>query len=126
MGPTNDDITRDVLFKYFNTESSVDLKYLDFLKQKYGTKNLKINDSIENQALIPNIGEVIPNSIGTARGLKFKKNSTVIYALPGVPNEMKKMFKKYILPQIYDANPNPFFLRLLELAEFLNQNFTNS
>ena len=113
LGPTSDDITRDVLFKYFNTKSSVDLKYLDFLKQKYGTKNLKINDSIKNQALIPNIGEVIPNSIGTARGLKFKKNSTVIFALPGVPNEMKKMFKKYILPQIYDANPNPFFSKTL-------------
>lgn len=113
MGSTDDDITRDVLFKYLNTKSKIDLEYLEILKRKYKHANLEINESIKKQALIPEIGEIIPNPNGSARGLKFKKNNTIVYVLPGVPNEMKYMVSNHILPQILDLIQFPLFSRVL-------------
>ena len=62
---------------------------------------------------MPEIGEVIPNPNGSARGLKFKKNNTIIYALPGVPNEMKYMISNQILPQIVNSIQYPILSRTL-------------
>ena len=113
MGSTDDDITRDVLFNYFNTKSKIDLEYLKTLKRKYKHANLETNEFTKKQALIPENGEVIPNLNGSARGLKFKKNNTIIYALPGVPNEMKYMISNQILPQIVGSIKYPLFSRTL-------------
>ncbi len=113
LGSTDDDITRDVLFNYVNTKAKIDLEYFESLKRRYKYANLKTNESIKRQALIPDNGEVIPNLIGSARGLKFKKNNTIIYALPGVPNEMKYMISNHILPQIINSIQNPLSSRTL-------------
>ena len=113
LGPTDDDITRNVLFNFMNVEAKLDYEYFNFLKNKYKTSNIPINESIKGQALIPNIGEFIPNPNGSARGLKFKKNNTTIFALPGVPMEMKKMISEYIIPQIRENINNPIFSRTL-------------
>ena len=112
LGPTDDDITRNVLFNFMNVEAKLDYEYFNFLKNKYKTSNIPINESIKGQALIPNIGEFIPNPNGSARGLKFKKNNTTIFALPGVPMEMK-MISEYIIPQIRENINNPIFSRTL-------------
>ena len=95
------------------------------LKRRYKYANLKTNESIKKQALIPEIGEVIPNPNGSARGLKFKKNNTIIYALPGVPNEMKYMISNHILPQIINSIQYPLLPELYELVVFLNLNYMN-
>ena len=113
MGSTDDDITRDVLFNFVNTKSKIDLEYLELLKRKYNHANVKINESIKRQALMPEIGEVIPNPKGSARGLKFKKNNTIIYALPGVPNEMRYMISNQIIPQIINSIQYPLLSRTL-------------
>ncbi len=113
MGPTDDDITRDVLFNYVNTKSQIDLEYFEILKRKYKYESIKNNEFIKKQALIPEIGEVIPNPNGSARGLKFEKNNAIIYALPGVPSEMRHMISKIILPEIVDSMQYPFLSRTL-------------
>ena len=113
MGSTDDDITREVLFNYVNTKTKIDLEYFEILKRNYEHAALKTNESIKKQALIPEIGEVIPNPNGSARGLKFKKNNTIIYALPGVPNEMKYMVSNQILPQIVNLIQYPILSRTL-------------
>ena len=67
----------------------------------------------------------MPNPNGSARGLKFIKNNTTIFALPGVPMEMKKMISEYIIPQIRENINNPIFRELCAPLAFLNQNFNN-
>ncbi|MEM2740478.1 MAG: molybdopterin-binding protein, partial [Candidatus Bathyarchaeia archaeon] len=49
-------------------------------------------------AMLPKNAEPIHNPIGTAPAVKLKAGSTVIYALPGVPSEMKVIFEEYIAP----------------------------
>ena len=51
LGPTDDDITREVLFDYFQTESIFDDEYWLLLKGKYRNAGLKISKSNKNQAL---------------------------------------------------------------------------
>ena len=48
----------------------------------------------------PDIGEVIPNPIGSARGLHLSNKSYHLFAMPGVPAEMKSMMTNTILPWI--------------------------
>ena len=75
----------------------------------------------KNQAYRSKKGLMIPNLVGTARGLHYiskhdsilkdvkglitgDNNKVNFYALPGVPKEMKSMFTNYVLPEIEKTN----------------------
>ena len=113
LGPTDDDVTRNVLFKYMDTKSVFDYDYWKILVQKYKRSGINITESVKNQAIVPITGEVISNPKGSARGLKFIKNDTVIFVLPGVPFEMKSMFSESILPQLVMQMKDPILSRTL-------------
>jgi nicotinamide-nucleotide amidase len=100
LGPTHDDITRQCVVKFFNTElvKNEDVLYdIKALFQKSGREVTKVN---ENQALIPKIAKVIRNYLGTAPGMWIEKNEKIFIALPGVPFEMKAMMKSYVVPHL--------------------------
>ena len=109
LGPTDDDITREVLFKYVKTESKFDLDYWNTLSKKFKNFGIDIPESNRSQALVPQNGDVIDNLIGSARGFKFKINSMVIFSLPGVPSEMKAMTNATIIPWLKDRVSMDFF-----------------
>ena len=113
LGPTNDDITRNVLFDYLETESEFDYEYWKVLTLSYQRIGKQIPESIKSQAIVPKIGEVIANPKGSARGLKFVKRDTVIFVLPGVPIEMKHMFLQSILPAITKKIESPILSKTL-------------
>ncbi|MFL3005192.1 MAG: CinA family nicotinamide mononucleotide deamidase-related protein [Candidatus Neomarinimicrobiota bacterium] len=113
LGPTNDDVTRNVLFNFMETESIVDYEYWKVLKNRYLRIGKDISESIKSQAVVPKIGEVIANPKGSARGLKFVKGDTIIFVLPGVPIEMKNMFVQTILPALIKKIESPILSRTL-------------
>ena len=126
LGPTEDDVTRNALFNFMETESVFDSEYWDTLMNKYKKFGKRISESMKNQAIVPKIGEVITNYKGSARGLKFIKNDTTIFVLPGVPFEMKDMFLQSILPQITKNTKNAILSRTLRttgLAESVFYDF---
>ena len=97
LGPTNDDITKKVLCEIFEDDLILNNHVLnditDFFKRKKRSKILDLN---KNQALVPSKAKIIRNSMGTAPGIWFKKNNKNILALPGVPYEMKHLFKDFL------------------------------
>ena len=97
LGPTNDDITKKVLCQVFEDDLILNNHVLnditDFFKRKKRSKILDLN---KNQALVPSKAKIIRNSMGTAPGIWFKKNNKNILALPGVPYEMKHLFKDFL------------------------------
>jgi competence/damage-inducible protein CinA-like protein len=100
LGPTHDDITRQCVVKYFNTELEKNEDVLEDIKslfQKSGREVTKIN---ENQALVPKIAKVIRNSLGTAPGMWIEKDSKIFTVLPGVPFEMIAMIKNFVIPHL--------------------------
>ena len=109
LGPTDDDITREVLFKFVKTESKFDLDYWNKLSKKFKNLGIDIPESNRDQALVPQNGDVIDNPIGSARGFKFKINGMVIFSLPGVPSEMEAMTNATIIPWLKERVSMVFF-----------------
>ena len=89
LGPTNDDITKHTLVKYFDTKLVLNDDVLSDVKRIMGGRGAKMLELNVNQAMVPENCKVIQNTKGTAPGMWFEKNETVIVSLPGVPFEMK-------------------------------------
>ena len=100
LGPTHDDITSSVLYDYFGAKPEFDEQYWQLLTKKFAARDQVIPDINRNQAMKPDIGEVIPNPIGSARGLHLSNKSYHLFAMAGVPAEMKSMMTDTILPWI--------------------------
>ncbi|MCJ7813334.1 competence/damage-inducible protein A, partial [bacterium] len=101
LGPTHDDITRKTVAKFFDSKLVFreDLyEKIDMYFQKRGLPIASIN---REQAEIPEKAEIIENEIGTAAGLKFIKEGRTFFVLPGVPDEMKRMIEKSVLPSLH-------------------------
>ena len=110
LGPTNDDITKHVLFELFNTELEFNQQAYDGMAKYVLARNQEINENNKTQAQFPKAAKLIPNPCGTASGMWFEKNGTVVISLPGVPHEMKAIMTesgipwlkaKFELPAIY-------------------------
>ena len=63
--------------------------------------------------MIPQNGKIIPNPIGSARGLHFKNNNFQLFSMPGVPSEMKLMMNNYILPIIDKKTQKKNYVKLI-------------
>ncbi len=100
LGPTHDDVTANALYKYTGDVPVFDEEYWQALKNVLAKRNLKLPDINRNQAMKPKKGSIIPNPVGSARGLHFEVDGMNIFALPGVPREMKAMMTSTVLPWV--------------------------
>lgn len=102
LGPTHDDITKDCIVKFFNTDLIMNNEVLEDVKavfEKRGREMTKIN---QTQALVPRSCRVIRNSKGTAPGMWMEKNGRIMISMPGVPFEMKEMIDSYVIPALVE------------------------
>lgn len=100
LGPTKDDLTKDILAEFFNSGWRWDQETLDTLDGFFKERNRELSESNKKQAYLPDNCETIPNKWGTAPGMLFRKNGKILASFPGVPFEMQKMFRKYLIPEI--------------------------
>jgi nicotinamide-nucleotide amidase len=100
LGPTQDDLTRDAIAELMGVE----LVRHDDLAEKIATMfRARVRDMPQNnlrQADIPAGGSAIENPIGTAPGLLCEIGDKVVYAVPGVPYEMKLMVDEHVIPDL--------------------------
>jgi nicotinamide-nucleotide amidase len=97
LGPTSDDITKQLLCKYFGGKMIVDkgaLENVKFLFEKIYHK--PISEVNLKQAEVPDVCEVIQNKRGSAPGMVFQKNGTIFISMPGVPYEMQGIMEDVI------------------------------
>ena len=129
LGPTHDDVTASAFYSYFDDSPVFDEEYWNDLTDRFSKINYKIPDVNRNQAMKPQKGEVIQNELGSARGLYFKKGGCHIFALPGVPKEMKAMINNSVITILKDQVTNPLITRTIRttgipesaLAEKINE-----
>ena len=100
LGPTDDDITKYVLAKYFNTTLVQNDEVLADIEEFVVARGFTVNERNRKQALVPKLCTVIRNTNGTAPGMWFEKNGTVLISVPAVPFEMKEMFTEKILAKL--------------------------
>jgi molybdenum cofactor synthesis domain-containing protein len=105
LGPTFDDMTLQGIAHALNTELELNQHAYNSIKRRYEAAFkrgiLKLDGMTkerEKMAYLPKGSTPLPNERGTAPGVKIKNNDTLIFCLPGVPMEMKSMFKIVVLP----------------------------
>lgn len=104
LGPTKDDITKQTLCTYFDTELKRNIEIESKIIAYFQSRELPILQSNKDQALLPEACEVLPNSRGTASGMWFEKNNTIYVSLPGVPYEMKGLITECVMPKLLSRN----------------------
>lgn len=98
LGPTSDDITKPVLCDFFGGKLVVDEAVLAHVKELFRRRNRPFLERNMAQAEVPDVCTVVPNPIGTAPGMLFRRDDKVIVSMPGVPFEMKGMMTETLLP----------------------------
>ena len=111
LGPTHDDITRQCILKFFNTELVLNEEVLKDVKSIFTKRGRQITKLNEDQALVPKIAKVIRNKLGTAPGIWIEKDNKIFIVMPGVPFEMKEMMSSYVLPNLKEKLGKPEFVK---------------
>ena len=112
LGPTNDDITKEVFCEFFNDKLVHNenlLIHIENLFKKF--VNNPINNLNRAQALVPSKAKLIENKFGTAAGMAMIKDNTLFISLPGVPYEMKSMITSSVLPLLSKEFECPVILK---------------
>ncbi|OOM70192.1 competence/damage-inducible protein A [Clostridium sp. BL-8] len=93
LGPTADDLTKEVAAKYFNKELRQHEESIEKIKNYFKFRERKMTENNLKQGLIPEGAIVINNNNGTAPGVIIEENNKIMIILPGPPKEMKPMFE---------------------------------
>ncbi len=124
LGPTADDITKQLLCEYFggklivNETALANVKYIfeRILKRPMIERNVK-------QAEVPDVCTVIQNKRGTAPGMWFEKNGKIFVSMPGVPYEMKGMMTDDVLPELQKKFTLPHIAHRTLLTAGIGESF---
>jgi nicotinamide-nucleotide amidase len=100
LGPTHDDITREAIAEVMGTTLKQDDAVADVIRRLFESRGRRMADNNLRQALVPVGATVIPQTRGTAPGLICPVGDGVIYAVPGVPHEMRDMMERAVLPDL--------------------------
>lgn len=108
LGPTKDDLTKKIFASYFKVGMTERPEVTENLKRIFASRKKLLNELNLQQALVPENGEVIANSVGTAPGMWFENEGTIFISMPGVPHEMKKMMAEEAIPRLQRYFQTPF------------------
>jgi nicotinamide-nucleotide amidase len=104
LGPTTDDITREIVADVLGLKLHQDPQLLALLRQRLDVRGIKWTSRIARQADVPAGAEILPNENGSASGLYLKANlnpdvpAPHLFLLPGPPRELQPMFRASAMP----------------------------
>ena len=101
LGPTKDDITKQTLGKYFNTELIFSEEVFENVKRVLAGK-IPMNKLNKGQAMVPKNCTVINNPVGSASVSWFERDGKVLVSMPGVPQEMTTVMAESVLPKLHE------------------------
>lgn len=100
LGPTQDDITRDVIAQVMGVELLTDPTIEARLREIFEQRGRRMPENNLRQAMVPVGATVMDQFPGTAPGLICPIGNKVIYAVPGVPSEMQEMVEGTVIPDL--------------------------
>ncbi len=118
LGPTPDDVTREAVASFLDVPLRPNADVLAAIRALFAARTRNVPHGSDSVALVPEGFDVLPNPVGTAPGLWYTSTKEkVIVLLPGVPHEMKTVFRKRVAPRLL-ALPNrrPVVHRTLQTA----------
>lgn len=110
LGPTADDLTRDVLAIVANEPLELSAEALVAVETRFARRAIPMPESNRRQALFPRTSRIITNPDGTAPGIDLEimrtaTGSSRVFALPGVPAEMRVMWHDSVVPALLAMQP---------------------
>ncbi|MDQ1394257.1 MAG: nicotinamide-nucleotide amidase, partial [Acidimicrobiaceae bacterium] len=104
LGPTQDDITREAIAEVMGVELQRDDDVARVIQDMFSARGRVMSGNNLRQADVPDGATVIPQTRGTAPGLLCPVNrgdtEGIIYAVPGVPAEMREMVGRAVIPDL--------------------------
>lgn len=100
LGPTQDDLTREVVAQASNRDLVMDPTLLQEIEERFRRRGFIMTENNNRQAFIPEGATPVTNPNGTAPSFIVEDPRAVIYCLPGVPFEMKWLFDNELAPYI--------------------------
>jgi len=116
LGPTADDLTREVLAQLSGTELVLHEDVVEHIRGLFARFGREMPDRNRAQALFPAGSEIIPNPTGTAPGIALEvpragRTASRVFALPGVPSEMFRMWNDTVRPALVKLSGAPQVIR---------------
>ncbi|MST33206.1 CinA family nicotinamide mononucleotide deamidase-related protein, partial [Acidimicrobiaceae bacterium USS-CC1] len=100
LGPTQDDITREAIAEVMGVGLETRPELVEVIRELFAGRGRPMPDNNLRQAQVPAGATVIPQTRGTAPGLICPVGDRVVYAVPGVPHEMRDMLTRAVLPDL--------------------------
>lgn len=100
IGPTEDDLTRQALAAALGVGLELRQESLKSIRAFFASRHREMPEANKVQALFPAGSETLPNSCGTAPGIRARLRRAEVFVMPGVPHEMRAMYDASVLPAI--------------------------
>jgi len=103
LGPTSDDITRNVVADALGMNLVFHQGVMDVIQDFLYRRNVSVaSESVRTQSMVPEGATVFVNRNGTAPGLWCESGGSVVVMLPGPPREFNPMVTEYLLPKLQE------------------------
>jgi len=115
LGPTDDDVTREVVAAVFDRPLAEDLDLTARLRARYAARGYAgaMPENNRRQAMVPRGADVIANAAGSAPGLWLEVDGRVVVLLPGPPRELKPMFATLVEERLRPRTDGASLLRVV-------------
>lgn len=100
LGPTQDDITKEVGAKFFNRKLMLHEESLKRIEDYFKKSARVVNEGNKKQAYMPEGSIILDNNNGTAPGCIIEENSKILIVLPGPPKEVAPMYFESVVPYL--------------------------
>ncbi|MEC7948178.1 MAG: CinA family nicotinamide mononucleotide deamidase-related protein [Myxococcota bacterium] len=108
LGPTRDDLTAEAAARAFGRPLALDPTALAQVEARFARWGRVMAESNRKQAVLPTGSELLENHWGTAPGFSVDTGRSLLFFLPGVPREMRELFRAHVAPAIlarFDLTP---------------------
>lgn len=113
LGPTQDDLTKEIIAEYFDEELVCHKDVLCWLKTTFNRAGYNWTENNTKQSYFPEHAKILDNLSGTAPGFLLEKNGKMIAALPGPPREMTLMWEEQLKPRLVAKQDSVIYYRIV-------------
>ncbi|AOY76039.1 competence/damage-inducible protein A [Clostridium formicaceticum] len=116
LGPTKDDLTKEIAAEYFQKKLQLDEASLEAMKEYLLRRNHPITEGNKKQAYFPEGAIIVKNDNGTAPGCIIEEDKKTMILLPGPPREMIPMLESQVLPYLSQYQEGTLVSKVLRIC----------
>ncbi len=123
LGPTKDDVTKQVLCDHFHSELVENSEALANVTRLFALRGYELTPINRQQAWVPRCCKVINNTLGTAPCMWFEQDGKVVVAMPGVPFEMEHLMRTEVIGRLQAHFHTSYILNKNILVQGIGESF---